>query len=449
MFRSVNPYTQQIIGEYPVDSDAIIRSKLERSFTQSRDWKNRSVSERAVFVSRAGDILKREKEKYAVITAEMGKTIKESRAEIEKCANACDYFSQEAERMLRDQHIATEAKKSFVAFQPLGAVLAIMPWNFPFWQVFRFAAPALMAGNVGLLKHASNVSGCSKAIEEVFREAGCPEGVFQSLFVESANVNRIIEHDYIAAVTLTGSEYAGTQVASAAGKALKKTVLELGGSDPFIVLDDADLDEAAKVASQSRMQNAGQSCIAAKRFIVVKSVKQKFTEKFVEVVKGIRQGDPMDESTTMGPIARLDLAEGVEKQLQRSLERGAAMIVGGQRTGCNFSPTILEKVVPGNVAFDEEVFGPVAPVIEARDEQEAITIANQHRYALGSSVWSRDVARGERVARALEAGCVFVNSLMRSDQRLPFGGIKKSGYGRELSELGMKEFVNAKTIYVA
>jgi succinate-semialdehyde dehydrogenase / glutarate-semialdehyde dehydrogenase len=450
MFRSVNPYNQQTINEFPVDPEKVIGAKIENAFKQFRDWRARSLSERAGCVARVGEILKKEKEKYAlVITAEMGKTIKEARAEIEKCANACDFFSNEAERMLRDQLIATEARKSLITFQPLGPVLAIMPWNFPFWQVFRFAAPALMAGNVGLLKHASNVSGCSKAIESVFLEAGCPEGVFQSLFVESKDVNRIIEHNHVAAVTLTGSEYAGTQVASAAGKSLKKTVLELGGSDPFIVLEDADLDEAARVASQSRMQNAGQSCIAAKRFIVVKSVKDRFIEKFMRVVGEIRQGNPMDEQTTMGPIARLDLAEEVEKQMRRSLEGGARKIVGGERVGCNFSPAILESVVPGNVAFEEEVFGPVAPIIEARDEQDAIALANQNRYGLGGSVWSRDIDRAGRVALALENGCVFVNSLMRSDQRLPFGGIKKSGYGRELSELGIKEFVNAKTIYIA
>jgi succinate-semialdehyde dehydrogenase/glutarate-semialdehyde dehydrogenase len=379
----------------------------------------------------------------------MGKVLKEAQGEIEKCAEACHYFAEQAETFLKDQMIKTEASKSFVCFQPLGPVLAIMPWNFPFWQVFRFAAPSLMAGNVGLLKHAGNVSQCSLAIESIFREAGFPEGAFQSLLIDSKRVEAVITHDHVAAVTLTGSELAGTKVAAAAGKNIKKTVLELGGSDPFVVMEDADFDLAAKIATQSRMQNAGQSCIAAKRFIVMEKVLDDFLQRFKTNVESLRQGNPMLKDTTTGPLARLDLAEDLEAQMNNSMSAGARLITGGKREGANYQPAILQDVVPGMQAFDEEMFGPVAAIISVKNEKHAIEMANQNRYGLGASVWTKDRERGERIARQIESGCVFVNSLMRSDQRLPFGGIKKSGYGRELSELGIKEFMNAKTVYVA
>jgi len=450
MFKSVNPYNQQTIAEYKSHDANAITSKLQRASAEFKSWKKQTFGVRATLMKRAAEVLRKKQEEYArLMTAEMGKAIQESRNEIEKCADTCDYFAEHAERFLKDQMIATEASKSLVAYQPLGPVLAIMPWNFPYWQVFRFAAPSLMAGNVGLLKHAANVCGCALKIEEVFREAGFPEGVFQTLLVDSKNVEGIIATAEVAAVTLTGSEYAGTHVAAAAGRNLKKTVLELGGSDPFIVLDDADLQLAAKVAVQSRMQNAGQSCIAAKRFIVMESVKNDFMNQFQKNVELLRQGDPMDEKTTTGPVARLDLAEGLEKQLNDSIQQGAKLITGGQRNGCNFQPAILDNVKPGMTAFEEEMFGPIASVITVKNEKEAIDMANASRYGLGGSIWTKDVQRGERIAREVESGCLFVNSLMRSDKRLPFGGIKKSGYGRELSELGIKEFVNAKTIYVA
>jgi succinate-semialdehyde dehydrogenase/glutarate-semialdehyde dehydrogenase len=450
MFRSINPFDQKLIAEFPEDNEKIIARKLEAATETFSHWKKESVQRRSALMKVAAKLLRSNQEHYArIISLEMGKVIAESRAEVEKCANGCDYFAEQSEFFLRDQPIKTEASKSLVAFQPLGPVLAIMPWNFPFWQVFRFATPALMAGNVGLLKHAGNVTQCSLAIESIFREAGFPEDAFQSLLVESKNVAAIIASDHVAAVTLTGSEYAGTQVALEAGKNLKKTVLELGGSDPFVVLRDADLDLAAKVATQSRMQNAGQSCIAAKRFIVEASVKDDFTERFRKNIEALKQGDPFDNATTTGPMARLDLAEDVEKQMKTSLQRGAKLLTGGNRDHCNFKPALLDNVQPGSPAYDEEVFGPVAALITAKDEDDAIKIANAHRYGLGASVWTKDKERGERVARQIESGNVFVNSLMRSDQRLPFGGIKKSGYGRELSELGIKEFVNAKTIYVA
>lgn len=449
MLKSVNPFDQSLLGEYPELDERALDGKLETAAKTFASWKKEKFAHRASLMKKAGDILRADKRKYAeTISKEMGKVLREAEAEIEKCAGACDFFAGRAEEFLKDQLIKTDGSKSFVCYQPLGPVLAIMPWNFPFWQVFRFAAPGLMAGNVGLLKHASNVSQCSLAIEEVFTRAGFPEGAFQSLLIGSDKIDRLIAHDHVAAVTLTGSEYAGTKVAAAAGKNLKKTVLELGGSDPFVVLEDADLGEAAKVATHSRMQNAGQSCIAAKRFIVVRKVADDFLARFKKNVESLRQGDPLKEETTMGPLARVDLAEDLEKQMSDSITRGAALVTGGKRSGANYAPTILGNVSKGMPAFDEETFGPMAAVVTVKDEHEAIEQANQNRYGLGASVWTKDPERGERIAREIESGSVFVNSLMRSDQRLPFGGIKKSGYGRELSELGMKEFMNAKTIYV-
>ncbi len=450
MLKSINPFDQALLGEYPEDDERAVNKKLDAAITTSRSWRQERFSTRSALMKKAGDVLNANKDKYArIISTEMGKVLRESLGEVEKCANACYYFAERAEEFLRDEMIATDAAKSYVAWQPLGAVLAIMPWNFPFWQVFRFAAPSLMAGNVGLLKHASNVTQCSLAIESVFREAGFPDGCFQSLLIGSDKVDLVIADDRIAAVTLTGSEFAGTKVAASAGKHLKKTVLELGGSDPFVVLDDADLDLAARIATQSRMQNAGQSCIAAKRFIVLQSIREDFLERFTRNVEALRQGNPLQEGVTTGPLARVDLAQDVENQMKKSVSAGARLTTGGGREGANYKPAILDEVAPGMPAFDEELFGPVASVITARDEKHAVALANQNRYGLGASVWTRDPARGEHVALQIESGCVFVNSLMRSDQRLPFGGIKKSGYGRELSELGIKEFMNAKTIYVA
>lgn len=450
MLQSIYPYDQSLIAEFEEHGVGIVDEKLNAAQKIFRSWKRESFPHRADLMKRAGGILRRDKGRLArIISMEMGKVLKEAEGEIEKCANACDFFADQAEDYLRDQEIKTDASRSLVAYQPMGVVLAIMPWNFPFWQVFRFAAPTLMAGNVGLLKHASNVSQCSLAIESIFTEAGFPRGVFQSLLIQSDKVDAVISDDRIAAVTLTGSEAAGTKVAATAGKNLKKTVLELGGSDPFIVLADADLELAARIATQSRMQNAGQSCIAAKRFIVIESIREEFLDRFTKNVKALRQGDPLLPETTTGPLARVDLAEDLDKQVKRSVSSGALVVAGATRKDANYQPAILDHVGPGMPAFDEEMFGPVAAVINARDEDDAVAIANRNRYGLGSSVWTRDPQRGERIARRIESGSVFVNSLMRSDQRLPFGGIKKSGYGRELSELGIKEFMNAKTIYVA
>jgi succinate-semialdehyde dehydrogenase/glutarate-semialdehyde dehydrogenase len=449
MLRSINPYDQSLIAEFPFDTPGQVTAKIEKAAKAFSSWKKESFAQRAALLKKAGELVRKNKESYArIISTEMGKIVEESRHELEKCAIACNYFAERAEGYLKDTIIVTEASKSYVCYQPLGPVLAIMPWNFPMWQVFRFAAPSLMAGNVGLLKHAANVTQCALIIEKIFLEAGFPEGVFQSLLIDSKDVEAVIAHDAIHAVTLTGSEYAGTKVASAAGRYLKKSVLELGGSDPFIVLEDADLELAATVATQSRMRNAGQSCIAAKRFIVVPKIKDEFIQRFQQKVTALRQGDQFNPQIDMGPMARLDLAEQLERQLQKSLQQGASILMGGNRKGANFQPTLIDGVKPGMVAFEEEMFGPVAAIIHAKDDREAVTLANNSRFGLGASVWTNDKERGERIALQLESGSVFVNALMKSDQRLPFGGIKKSGYGRELAEMGIKEFVNAKTISI-
>ena len=427
-----------------------VQKKLDLASKAFADWKKTSFAHRAGLMLKVASIIRNNKEEYArTIALEMGKLLLEARAEVEKSATACEYFAQHAEEFLKDQTVVTEAKRSFVAFQPLGALLAIMPWNFPFWQVFRFAAPALMAGNVGLLKHAPNVTRCSLMIEKIFSDAGFPPGVFQSLIIEVNLVEGIISSDIIQGVALTGSEAAGSQVGSIAGKNIKRTVLELGGSDAFIVLPDADLEKTVKIATQSRMQNVGQSCIAAKRFIVLEEIKEKFIAQFAESIASLVQGDPFNEKSTLGPLARLDLAEKLEVQLRKSMDAGAKLLVGGQRNGCNFQATLLDNVRPGMAAFEEETFGPLAAVITAKTEDEAIALANKTRYGLGATVWTQDSKRGERIARELDSGSVLINSLMRSDVRLPFGGVKKSGYGRELSEFGIKEFVNVKTISVA
>jgi succinate-semialdehyde dehydrogenase/glutarate-semialdehyde dehydrogenase len=397
-------------------------------------------------------VLRKHLDEYAgIITREMGKPVTEARAEIEKCAWLCEYYAQEGPGFLADELIESDASCSLVAWQPLGTVLAVMPWNFPFWQVFRFAVPALVAGNTGLLKHASNVPLCALAIEAVFREAGFPEGVFRSLMISSARVAKLIADPRVHAVTLTGSEPAGREVAAAAGAHLKKTVLELGGSDPFIVLEDADLDLALENAVTSRFLNTGQSCIAAKRFILVESIADEFVRRFRAAVEALTVGDPLDENTRLGPLARIDLRDTLHQQVIDSIAAGAVAV-----TGCNpesgpgawYQPSILDRVAPGMPAWSEELFGPVALVIRARDEADAVRIANDSPFGLGGSVWTADSVRGERVARQLECGCAFVNGLVKSDPRLPFGGVKHSGYGRELSRLGIREFVNAKTVWI-
>ena len=450
MFKSIHPFDQSVVGEFPVMTTTEVEKKLQVANDAFGHWRKTSFEFRRTLMLKVAAIIRTNKEQYArTITLEMGKLIGEARAEVEKSATACEYFAEHAEQFLKDQFIHTEAKESFVAFQPVGAVLAIMPWNFPFWQVFRFAAPALMAGNVGLLKHAPNVTGCSLMIEKIFLEAGFPAGVFQALVIDVKLVEGIIASPVVQGVALTGSEAAGSQVGAQAGKNIKRSVLELGGSDAFIVLPDADLSKTVKVATQSRMQNVGQSCIAAKRFIVAKEIKDEFVGQFQEQIQALIQGDPFLEKTTLGPLARLDLADNLERQMNASIEKGATLLAGGTRQGCNFQATLLDNVNRDMAAFKEETFGPLAAVITVRDEQEAIRVANETRYGLGATIWTKDIDRAKRMARELDSGSVLINALMRSDVRLPFGGIKKSGYGRELSEFGIKEFVNIKTISIA
>jgi len=395
------------------------------------------------------DILVANRDTYAtLITQEMGKVLREAKAEVEKCAGCCRYYAQHAEAFLLDVAQPSDAFKSYVTFQPIGAVLAIMPWNFPFWQVFRFAAPYIMAGNVALLKHAPNVCGVALVIEKAFLEAGFPAGVFQTLIVDVTKTEAIINHDIVQGITLTGSELAGSKVGALAGKAIKKSVLELGGSDVVIVLEDADIKKAAKTAVQSRMQNAGQSCIAAKRFITVGKANEAFAAAVQNEIAQLIQGDPFNENTTTGPIARIDLAENLEQQLRNSVAQGAKLVLGGERHGCNFAPGLLLDVKKGMGTFEEEAFGPLASIIHASTEAEAIQLANDHRYGLGGSIWSNDMEKAQALAKEIESGAVFINAMVKSDPRYPFGGVKKSGYGRELGSFGIHEFMNIKTIYV-
>lgn len=446
-FKSINPYNQSIIEEFPLLDNASLQKKLELSAKAFKEWKRENFSARSARFNKMAQLLRQNKEAYArIISLEMGKVFHEAIPEIERCANTCEFFANHAEQFLQDQEIKTDAQKSIVVWQPIGTVLAIMPWNFPFWQVLRFAIPTIMAGNVALLKHAPNVCRASLTIESLFREAGFPESVFQSLVVDVDVVEKIIQSDVVQAVTLTGSEYAGSQVAVIAGRNIKKTVLELGGSDPFIVLPDADITAAVATATRSRMQNAGQSCICAKRFIVLEQVKEEFMNAFLQNIKSLRQGDPLKEGITTGPLARLDLAEKLENQMRSSMKAGAVLRTGGERNGCNFTPALLDNVRPGMPAFDEETFGPLACIITVRSEAEAIQYANNSRYGLGASIWSKDIEKANVLSREINSGSVFINALVKSDMRMPFGGVKKSGYGRELSELGIKEFMNAKTI---
>lgn len=450
MLTSVHPFDLSLVGEYPEMNTGQVQKILDRSAAAFRDWKKTSFSHRAGLLMNVAALLRENKEKYArTITLEMGKVISEARAEVEKCAGACQYFAEHSEAFLEDQIIDTGARKSLVTYQPTGAILAVMPWNFPFWQVIRFAAPALMAGNVGILKHAANVTGCSLLLEKIFQEAGFPHGAFQSLVIANQQIEMVIQSDIIQGIALTGSEYAGSTVGAMAGRSIKKTVLELGGSDPFIVLADADLDQAVRNATQSRMQNAGQSCIAAKRFIVNSGIKDEFVARFSESIEALRQGNPFDESITTGPLARVDLAETLERQLVGTIKLGARLVTGGQRNGSNVQPALVDQVVPGMPAFDEETFGPLGAVITASTDEDAVKLANASRYGLGASIWTRDHEKGEQLAREIVSGSVFVNAMMKSDARLPFGGVKKSGFGRELSYHGLKEFVNVKSISIA
>ena len=452
--ESINPATGECIARYEEHTDEQVGEILERAHAAQRAWRHVSLQQRAASMHAAAGVLRERSDEYARLMAqEMGKPVREGRAEVDKCAWVCDYYADNAARFLADEPVETDARESFIAYQPLGIVLAVMPWNFPFWQVFRFAAPNLMAGNAGVLKHASNVFGCALAIEQVFRDAGFPEDLFKALLISSRRVEGVIEHPRVRAVTLTGSTPAGKAVASAAGAVLKKSVLELGGSDPAVILADADLQQAVQACATSRLINAGQSCIAAKRFVVVEAVREEFEGLFVQAMRQRRVGDPLQEDTDVGPLARPDLRDELHRQVRDSVARGARLLLGGEvpeRPGAFYPPTVLSDVAPGMPAYEEELFGPVAAIIPARDEADALRIANDTVFGLGASVFTGDLERGRRIAtEELEAGCCFVNTFVRSDPRLPFGGIKESGYGRELSEVGIREFVNIKTVYVA
>jgi len=450
---SVNPVNGQRLREYEEHSDTRVAELLEAASRGFSSWRRTSFSERRRALEEAAAVLEEREPALARLMAlEMGKPLAQGRAEVAKCAFVCRYYAEHGETFLRAEDVATDASHSFVAYQPLGPVLAVMPWNFPLWQVFRFAAPALMAGNVGLLKHASNVSGCALAIEEALHAAGVPQGAFRTLLVSSARVKALVEAPEVKAVTLTGSTPAGRAVAGAAGAALKKSVLELGGSDAYVILEDADLEAAAEACAASRLINSGQSCIAAKRFVAVEAVHDRFAELLVERMAARRMGDPLAEGVDVGPQARTDLRDELHGQVERSLRAGARALLGCEKpagAGAFYPPSVLAGVAKGMPAFDEELFGPVAAVVRARDEADAIRLANDSVFGLGAAVFSGDVGRAERIAATqIEAGSCFVNSFVRSDPRLPFGGIKESGFGRELGVWGIREFVNVKTVYV-
>lgn len=453
MIKSINPATGETIAEYESMKDSELESILGKSMDARPEWKQRSFDNRADLLYKMAKILKDRKHELADLMArEMGKPLAQGVSEAEKCAWVCEYYADNAESFLEDRPIETDASKSYIHHEPLGTVLAIMPWNFPLWQLFRFAAPALMAGNAAVLKHASNVTGCALEIENIIHEAGVPKPVFRTLIASVDQVQAVIEHPAIAAVTLTGSTGAGKAVAKKAGSVLKKTVLELGGSDPYLILEDADLKKAAEICVTSRLINSGQSCIAAKRFIAVEPVYDEFLERVVNLMKQKTVGDPFEEGTDVGPQAMHDLRDGLHQQVQKSISQGATCLLGGEipsGNGAFYPVTVLADIQKGMPAYEEELFGPVASVFKAENEQQAIDLANDTHFGLGAAVFSEDEQRAEQIAREkLQAGCCFVNAFVKSDPRLPFGGIKQSGYGRELSDLGIREFVNAKTVYL-
>lgn len=450
--QSVNPLTNHVIKEFEEYSDQKIQEILTKADDTYQRWRKTSIDERSRLMHKAAGVLRQRQEKYGqIMTDEMGKTKKEALAEVEKCAMACDYYAKHAASFLADESLSVDEGEAYIAYDPIGTILAIMPWNFPFWQVIRFAAPNLMAGNVGVLKHASNVPQCALALEEVFHEAGFPEGAFQTLLIGNKKVDKILEDSRVKAATLTGSEGAGSKVARKAGEQIKKTVLELGGSDPFIVLADADVEQAAEVAVKARMLNCGQSCIAAKRFIVLEKVADQFTDSFIKKMSALKQGDPNQEDVDYGPLAREDLANGLLKQVQDSVDQGAEVLLGGDRPdkkGAFFNATVLSSVQPGIPAYEEEMFGPVASIFSVADEEEAIRIANDSPYGLGGSVWTTNIEKGKEFVRHIESGAVYINKMMASHPAVPFGGVKMSGYGRELSYLGIREFLNQKTVWI-
>ncbi len=448
-FKSINPYNGKEIATYHEHTEKEANEILKKSRIAFESWRQVPVKERCELLVNAGGVLRNNVDKYAeTLTQEMGKPISEARGEINKCAWVCDFYAENAERFLADEIIETDASESFVSHDPIGTVLAIMPWNFPFWQVFRFAAPTLAAGNTGLLKHAPNVFGCATHIEEIFLEAGFPDGVFQNLFIHQDKTESIISNDIVKAVTLTGSERAGKSVGALAGKYLKKSVLELGGNNAFIVLEDADIEQAVETGITARMMNSGQSCIAAKRFILVGDAYDKFLPTYIDRVKSIKKGDPMDEATEIGPLARKDLADQLHEQLDKSVKKGAKVEAGGNQNEAFHEPTVLTGVKPGMPAFDEETFGPLAAFVRAKNVDEAFELAANSKYGLGVTLFTSDIENARRHISKAPDGAFFINELVKSDPRLPFGGTGNSGYGRELSREGIHEFVNKKTVYV-
>ncbi|MBA3760438.1 MAG: NAD-dependent succinate-semialdehyde dehydrogenase [Gemmatimonadales bacterium] len=449
---SVNPANGQIVRSFTPLSETEVDARIQRAVDTYRRYRRTPVAERGRLLLKAAEILESEKERFAkLMVLEMGKTLKAAVEEAVKCAWGCRYYAENAERFLAEEVVQTNATRSYIAYQPIGPILAVMPWNFPFWQVFRFAAPALAAGNVALLKHASNVPQCALAIEEIFRRAGFPEGCFQTLLIETEHVRRVIEDPRVMAVTLTGSTGAGSAVASAAGKQIKKSVLELGGSDPFIVMPSADLEAASRTAVKARTINNGQSCIAAKRFIAVGAIADEFERRLVAGMQALVVGDPMDPATDVGPLANEAQVKSLSDQVERSVRAGARLLTGGRpldRPGYYFAPGVLTDVSPVSPAYREEIFGPIALLFRARDIDEAIRIANDSPFGLGSSAWTTDEREMDRFIGELEAGMVFINGMVASDPRLPFGGVKQSGYGRELSVYGLREFVNIKTVWI-
>src|SRR5438067_8716180 len=450
---SINPATGELTERFDAHTDHEIEGALKNAISAFERHRRTSFAERAAKLQRAAEILENDREHFAqIITAEMGKLLRGSVAEIEKCAGGCRFYAEHGEKFLTEQVVSSAARQSYIRYEPLGAVLAIMPWNFPFWQVFRFAAPALMAGNVGLLKHASNVPQCALAIEKIFRDAGFEDGIFQTLLIENETVEKIIRDPRVKAVTLTGSERAGSAVASIAGRELKKSVLELGGSDPFIVMPSAKLEDAVSTGVKSRMVNSGQSCIAAKRFIIADAIYDKYVAQFVEKMKSLKSGDPMAETTEVAPLSSENILRGVDEQVQKSVAAGAKILCGGKRvagTGYFYEPTVLAEIPTNAPAYREEVFGPVALFFRVRDRNQAVAIANDSSFGLGASVWTNDAAEQEFFSRELESGMVFVNAMVASDPRVPFGGVKRSGYGRELGAEGIREFTNIKTIWIS
>lgn len=448
-FDSINPYNGKVVGSHDETTKQELSKILNTAEKAFQDWRHVPLKERTRLMAKAGQVLRDNVDRYAeMMTLEMGKPIMEARAEVNKCAWVCDYYADNAEEFLADQVIKTDASQSFVRHNPIGCVFAVMPWNFPFWQVFRFAAPTLTAGNTGILKHAQNVFGCAKMIEEVFDKAGFPKGVFQNVFVGHDKTEMIISHPSIKAITLTGSERAGSAVAQLAGKYLKKSLLELGGSNAFVVLADADMDKTVATAVNARMMNTGQSCIAAKRFIIEAKVYDEFVDRFVKAVIELKSGDPMEEDTKIGTLARIDLAENLQKQVRKSTKKGAKLLLGGKQRDAYHEPTILGEVEPGMPAFDEETFGPLAAMIKAKNIDEAFALAGKTSYALGISVCTKNVKKTMEYIDSVADGAYFINELVKSDPRLPFGGQKNSGFGRELSRDGMMEFINRKTVYV-